>query len=372
VNLRVVRLNFVQTEFTPHGADFIESIRSNSDWQVTPWYVRSTSSIYGFTPKNVIEDLSTMLYGNLRGTLRLICRGLLRNSDNWLIAGWNNLTVQLLILAFFISRKRFGIWVDVPLAHEQDISTRRKVLYFFLRRSRVTVFCVGERAQNSLMKIGFAPEMLKNMRITLSPSAGDISITERLAIRSRYGIDEKTFLISTGSRLIWDKGFDVLIEAVNLLTSDEKMMLHVFIVGKGEGERELHELIQFFHVEECVTLIPWLEGADFRALLSVSNLVVHPSRVDSYGGPTVVALAEGVGVVGSQNAGSVAEIVVDGWNGRVHESQDVGGLAKIMSRVLQDPGLAVIWATNMRELSHERLFTPAGMTDILLGAMRDS
>jgi len=298
--------------------------------------------------------------------LELLRQGSRKNSGGWLIAGWSSFSIKLLILILVVSKREFGLWVDIPLDHEKNVTFSRKILYLLLKCSRATVFCVGQRALESLKDIGFKDSALKNMRITLSPRVAERSLSAQAAIRTRFGVPKDAFVITTGSRLIKDKGFDILVRAVSLLSQNEIESIHVVIVGKGEREKELLELIDIYDLSKRVKLIRWLEGADFRELVSASNLVVHPSRVDSYGGPTVVALAEGVGVVGATSAGSVAEIVIDGWNGQVYESEDVTELAAILSKVLLDPGLATTWAANMECLSRELLFTPVGMSNVLL------
>jgi hypothetical protein len=71
------------------------------------------------------------------------------------------------------------------------------------------------------------------------------------------------------------------------LTQRELESIDIVIVRKGEFRTELRKLIQFSGLNHCVTLMEWMEGPESRELVSASNLVVHPSRVDSYGGLTL-------------------------------------------------------------------------------------
>lgn len=365
----LTRFNFVQVAYTPHGDDLLIAMRRLSKLEITPWFPSSSYPTYGFADSNVSEDLSAKLYGNLVGSLTLILRGASRNSDGWFLAGWNNMPIKILIFLFFLSRKNFGIWVDVPLGHENHVDFRRNLLYFVLKRSRVTVFCIGQRALESLKVVGFKESMLVNMRVTLAPRSAAPSSFSQTEHRRRLNLPKNAIIIATGSRLLKEKGFDVLIRAVSLLTQSELDSIHIVIVGKGEFKNELCELIQFYRLSKYVTLLEWMEGVEFRELVSASNLVVHPSRLDSYGGPTVVAIAEGIGVVGTFNAGSVAEIVIDHWNGRIYDSEDFAGLANILSEVIKNPEIARFWGQNMSTLSHNPMFSPDGMVNILLSRL---
>ncbi len=365
----LTRINFVQVAYTPHGDDFLIALRRLSRLQVTPWFPSSSYPTYGFADSNVSQDDSVKFYGNLVGALTFILRGVSRNSDGWFLAGWNNIPIKILIFTFFLTRKNFGIWVDVPLGHENHVDFRRSLLYFVLKRSRVTVFCIGQRALESLKVVGFKESVLVNMPITLAPRSAALSPLAQTNIRRRLDLPTGSFLIATGSRIVKDKGFDVLIKAASLLTQRELESIHIVIVGKGEFETELRELIQINRLNHCVTLIKWMEGPEFRELVSASNLVVHPSRVDSYGGLTLTALVEGVGVVGAFSAGSVAEIITDHWNGRIYDSEDFTGLANILSEVITNPEIARVWGQNMTTLAQDQMFDPEEMVRILLSRL---
>lgn len=363
------RINFVQVAYTPHGGDFLVALRRLSKLQVTPWFPSSSFPTYGFADSNVSQDESVKLYGKLVGALNFILRGASRNSDGWFLAGWNNIQIKILIFVFFLTRTNFGIWVDVPLGHETHVGFRRNLLYLVLKRSKVTVFCVGQRALESLRAVGFKEAVLVNMPITLAPRSTAPSPLAQANLLRRLDLPAESFLIVTGSRIVKDKGFDVLIKATSLLTQRELESIHIVIVGKGEFESELRELIKINRLSDYVTLIEWMEGPEFRDLVSASNLVVHPSRVDSYGGLTLTALMEGVGVVGAFNAGSVAAIITDHWNGRIYDSEDFTGLAHILSEVITNPEIARVWGQHMSTLAQDKMFNPEEMVRILLSRL---
>ena len=50
---------------------------------------------------------------------------------------------------------------------------------------------------------------------------------------------DNDFFLTTGSRLVYDKGFDILIEAINLLPHNIKKDIKCLIVGKGEEKQNL-------------------------------------------------------------------------------------------------------------------------------------
>lgn len=131
------------------------------------------------------------------------------------------------------------------------------------------------------------------------------------------------------------KGVDVLIKAFNQL-SDDFAHIRLKIVGHCEDMERYKTLangnrrIEFHSGMDYDKIIPEFEGC---------KLFVLPSRSESMGRVLLEAMACGKPVIGSA-VGGIPEIIKDGVNGFLFESENCEMLAERIRRVLADDELA--------------------------------
>lgn len=155
------------------------------------------------------------------------------------------------------------------------------------------------------------------------------------------------------------------------MDTETRESLRVIIVGIGDQRENLDAQIEQNGLDTVISIFDWLEPEEFRDLVGASDIVIHPSRIDSYGGPTVVALAEGVPVIGSLEAGAVVDIVSDGSNGKHFESGDVAALRDLIELALSEKEMLERWRREMQLLSSKEDRTPTGMARILLASIEE-
>lgn len=135
---------------------------------------------------------------------------------------------------------------------------------------------------------------------------------------------EKNKIIYVG-RLTYNKGVNVLVEALNLL-KDTSYTLD--IVGTGPELPNLQEQIRKFGLEDKIRLL----GAqnDVPSWLSKANIFVHPAIwEEGFGIAVVEAMSCGLIVVAS-NTGAMPEIIKDGATGFLCKKGDAIELAKTL------------------------------------------
>jgi len=78
-----------------------------------------------------------------------------------------------------------------------------------------------------------------------------------------------------------NKGIDLLIQAISLLTTDEKnkTLFHVF--GGGPMESQIRNLVKKLNVDSNTFINGYLEGNQVFSYMSQSDYVVIPSRIES-------------------------------------------------------------------------------------------
>jgi colanic acid/amylovoran biosynthesis glycosyltransferase len=132
-------------------------------------------------------------------------------------------------------------------------------------------------------------------------------------------------------RLIPKKGFEILVQACNMLVS-RGLRLRCRIVGAGPEHVPLRQLIDQFRLEKFVELAGPKPQPEIVEMLAQSNLFVFPAVEDGTGDrdnlPTVIieAMASGLPVVAT-GLGGIGEIVTHKTNGLIVPQKDPDALA---------------------------------------------
>jgi GalNAc-alpha-(1->4)-GalNAc-alpha-(1->3)-diNAcBac-PP-undecaprenol alpha-1,4-N-acetyl-D-galactosaminyltransferase len=151
------------------------------------------------------------------------------------------------------------------------------------------------------------------------------------------GTDEdylKEKIVIAVGRLGKEKGFDVLIKAFARLQhvySDWRLV----ILGEGSERKELESLITSLELKDSVRLMGHVSSTD--RWLKKAMIAVQPSRFEGFPNALLEAMAEGVAVVASHEAGNM--LIDDGKNGFLVPSDDVETLANILERLFTNPAL---------------------------------
>lgn len=164
---------------------------------------------------------------------------------------------------------------------------------------------------------------------------------KKLALKGK----EKTILFV--GRIDPIKGITLLINAVSLLAKKYEGFKNNFRVILIGGDIKSSKFWRHPEVIKIQTLIEKLDlsccikfiGAKPHNLLSyyynISDLVVAPSRFESFGLVVLEAMACGATVVASQ-IGGLSYLIKDKINGRFFKNGDTAGLARVMWELLND------------------------------------
>jgi glycosyltransferase involved in cell wall biosynthesis len=154
------------------------------------------------------------------------------------------------------------------------------------------------------------------------------------------------------------KGFDLLIRACALLAARGETF-ECDIVGYGEQEAALRNLIVELGVERYVTLRPPVTHDDIRVLLQDALMFVLPCRVTASGdrdgipNSMLEAMAAGVPVV-TTNVSGIPEVVTNRVSGLLVTPDDPHALAEALLELLNDAALRQRLASAARNTVLER------------------
>lgn len=333
-------INLIQDLATPHNNVLIEQFAGREDVKIKLWYAQAQNNARYQWSGDISQKHSVAnIYGTrLNVSFLLYC--LTHSHERFVIVGWMNTNTRLLHLLFFLLRRPFNHWSDLPNPIQEGMTLNQRFLrwsaYKLLRYSRSKVFVVGKVTMDCFRAWGYPENMLVNLPIFVSLS------DDLAAYRNRYGeifkhyeVPQGGFLISAGSRLIFLKGYDLLIKAVADLTHSLRKKIKLVIVGFGEEKASLDEQIADLRLQDIVKIENWMEIEDFKAVIANSDIFLHPARFDSYGG-TILGMALGVSVIGSTGAGAAVDRIEHGFNGLLYEPNDTKTLTKHIETLLND------------------------------------
>jgi glycosyltransferase involved in cell wall biosynthesis len=151
--------------------------------------------------------------------------------------------------------------------------------------------------------------------------------------------------VGTYARLYWQKGADVLIEAMALLC-ERRRDVTCRITGDGPLRVELQALIGRRQLGGIIELVP--DPRDARAVLSSLDIFVLPSRTETYPLGLLEAMAAGRSVIGAA-VGAVPQIIDHGRNGLVVAPERPAELAAAIERLCADDELRLRLGQAARE-----------------------
>jgi len=168
--------------------------------------------------------------------------------------------------------------------------------------------------------------------IELSEYHPDNSDESFKRIRKEYSIGEDVFLIGAVGRMVWQKGFEYLIECFPEVVKtypDAKILF----VGDGPLGKRLEALSKEFRVKDHLIFTGF--RSDIRDILAAVDLLIVPSLLEGFPMITLEAMAMAKPIVAT-NIDGITEQITDGENGILVPPRDPTALGNAIIRVLGD------------------------------------
>lgn len=136
--------------------------------------------------------------------------------------------------------------------------------------------------------------------------------------------------MSTGE-LNENKNLAMIIKAVAKI---KDLDVHYFIAGRGMKEVELKDLSTELGIEDYIHILGF--RSDVADLLKAADCFAFPSKREGLGLAAIEAMASGLPLLTS-NAGGINDYSVDGVTGYKYDADDVGGFARGIEGLKNDP-----------------------------------
>jgi glycosyltransferase involved in cell wall biosynthesis len=323
-------INLIQTIPTPHNNVLIKQFLDKGV-NLNLWYAHESNK-YKYSSD---EDLANKYYpAKIYGkklNFFFLWYCIRHFKEQYVIVGWENVNTLLLHIIFFLFRRPFNHWTDMPKPINNNSINKAKIIrsfaYLILRNSKVKIFCVGKMTINYFKQNKFPEKNLVNLPIFVDVDNKIINEKENLKIiRKKFCNHKDQILISAGSRLVYEKGFDLLIYTIKNLPVKLKNKIKLVIVGNGSERTSLKKLIRSLNLKNIIKIEKFMKIENFKKLIACSDIFVHPARFDAYGS-TLLGMSLGVPVIGSKSAGAALDRIKSGYNGYLYKADDIKTLA---------------------------------------------
>ncbi len=160
----------------------------------------------------------------------------------------------------------------------------------------------------------------------------------RPLVRKRYGVADNEQVIAVFGRLEPVKGHADLLEAARLMLR-VRSGLHFWIVGEGSLDKTLQRQARTLGIAGAVRFLGYRH--DVAALMAASDLIVLPSRHESFGIVLIEAMSLGKPIIASA-VGGISEVIRDGIEGILVPPGRPAELSCRALRLLADPVQAAV------------------------------
>lgn len=217
------------------------------------------------------------------------------------------------VCSFFLSKGNEGIELINFSAFAHRLFLLKKCHRFIV---------LSEFMKKNLIQNGFAQE-----KISLVLPTVDFS-------KNTHHHEYKGFEILYSGQLIHGKGVDLLIEALSHVVGD----FHATIIGKGNSETLLIELIKEYGLEDKVTLKGFVSNT--KEYYESASLCVIPSRwQEPFCLSGVEAHSAGIPVI-AFNVGGISQWLQDKVNGILVEPENIQMMARNIDYLIANPLIA--------------------------------
>jgi glycosyltransferase involved in cell wall biosynthesis len=165
------------------------------------------------------------------------------------------------------------------------------------------------------------------------PQQPVVSATQVKAVRRELGIKKDEIVVISVGRLIPEKGYSDLIQAVAAINRAGRTPVRLLIVGRGYLMQNLMEEVRRVEQQERILLLG--ERGDVPKLLAASDIYASASHYEGQSLAVLEAMSRGLPVVAT-DVGDNRRVISD-ERGIVLPSKQIGQLSQAISRLAVSP-----------------------------------
>lgn len=201
---------------------------------------------------------------------------------------------------------------------KKELSNKQRALLTKIAKSADEFLCVNEELSQSIKEITKVDRKYHVIPNIVSSAFTNISTVKDNNVDYRF--------ISIG-RLVKEKKFDILIKAFHQSFKDS-VNIKLFIIGDGEEYYKLKRLVNQLGMQEKIILFGFQERNTTANLLSKSDVYVSASSFETFGVPTIEAMACGLPVIVADS--SPLKSYINKERGMLFEVNNINSLSEKM------------------------------------------
>lgn len=245
------------------------------------------------------------------------------------------------VMAGWITGTPVIVWEPTITNLEVASVGPRMKLMFFLQRLLYRRATALAGSSDDVIKWASADRGVPSDRVFLWPNSFDLEQVRSWAGDQAPKPGPPLRLIAIG-RLVEQKGYDILIEALALADPDmpewQLEILGVEGVWRGNWEARIKTMVREHGLGDKVRLVGQIDDPlEFFPLLKRSDLFVHAARWEAFGSVIVEAMACGIPVIVTDCPGAPREILDGGHFGRLVANEDPAAFARALVELANDP-----------------------------------
>lgn len=189
--------------------------------------------------------------------------------------------------------------------------------------------------------------------------------------KETFGIQDDKLVLINVARQEYQKGQDVLIEAISLLPKSILEKIHLLIVGReGKSTSSLLKMIEDKNVESNITFLG--HRTDISSLLKISDIFVFPSRFEGLPGVLIEAESSGLPII-CTHLSMMLEVVEENVNALTFEMDNSVQFAEMITKLVSDESLRKKFSENSKLIFNKKFqieFVHLKMLDLYKNLLR--
>ena len=263
--------------------------------------------------------------------------------DRIIVIGWSMATVKIYFMSFF-RKLRYIIWSGSMQYPGRFDSAFRKMQRRMLARRASAFIAYGSSAKDYLISMGAPPDKIV---IGINTVDTNFFATETDRMRELKHDDSKKHLIYFGY-LVPRKKVGTLIEMVSQLAAQRRDFV-LDVLGDGSERSHLEEMVSSMHLGDVVKFHGFIQKEKLPEYLAKSTCFLFQTGFDIWGLVLNEAMAAGIPVLASVNAGATRDLIENGVNGFAVDYNHTSDVLKKLNMLLDNPDMVSEMGKQARE-----------------------
>jgi glycosyltransferase involved in cell wall biosynthesis len=348
---QIIKVAFITNIPTPYRKKQWEYYSKCKNLDITVFYCANTEDrLWKINSAEGIKEvfLKGWSYKSYHFNMEVL-KVISQDFDVFFVGGYGYPSLIMAILGLKILKKPWVMIIDgmspLKLVKTNFISNFFKN---FIINGASAYFANGKVSKEYLTKYGVLPEKIFNQYLTVDVNEfinKGINAKEiKKNVRDGYGIPNDSIVIMYSGRLIYKKGVQDLLAAVKKL-EDKEYNIVVLIVGGGDFKEELERKSQLLKLNIIFT--GHIDPEELYKYYYTSDIFILPTHDDPWGLVVNEAMACGLPIIITKNAGSSIDLVEN--NGYVVSAHNVQSIASNIEELL-DSKTRIIAGINSKKL----------------------